>query len=133
VEHDGRRNVIEIPDDGEWPCQSDGMESPPPRLVALIYRLLRDEVHPGDLEQVAIQIGEATDKTTYTNPHLEAYARSLVAYLLVGHPTYPYEDGPSTVIGPEAIRSETGGVISYKGEHYERVEGDYPVKKSVKK
>lgn len=118
-----------IPEPGEWPCQQDAMESPPPRLVAFIYDLLRDEIHPGDLEAVAITVEDSTDKTEYTNPHLKNYADALVAYLLVGHPTYPYEDGPSTVIGPEAIRSETGDVISYRGEHYERVKGDYPVKK----
>lgn len=123
------RHRKEIPEPGEWPCQHDGMEHPPPRLLAFIYDLMRDEIHPGDMEAVAISVADSTEEMDYTNSHLEGYARAIIGFLLVGYPTYPYTEGDSTIIGPEAIRSETGDVISYKGEHYERVKSDYPVKK----
>ena len=62
------------------PCQthSDGSESD--RLVAFIYLMLRDHVHPGDAEHVAMQLVEA-GPYEFTNAHLEGYARSLASYL----------------------------------------------------
>lgn len=74
----------DVPADGEWPCQHyPGSRSPfPPRIVPFLYRLLRDgATAPGDVENHAIQAGKSPEGTVYTNPHLEAYARSLAGYL----------------------------------------------------
>lgn len=71
-----------IPEDGEWPCQTEpGQVSE--RMVAVFYQLLRDHVQPGDLEQVCINVRDYVPLTVvkYTNPHLEALARALVTYL----------------------------------------------------
>lgn len=125
-----RTKAVPIPDEGNWPCQQDEMESPPPRLLAALYLLMRDHVPPGDLEQVMIDVSEHGPDATFTNPHLLKYAGALCSHLLVGYPVYPYEEAGSTVIGPETIRSKTGDVISYKGQHYELADGtDYEVEK----
>lgn len=77
-----------VPKDGEWPCQfdptSDTAPDLPPRLVAFLYRLLRDgAAAPGDIENHAIQATGAEDgHVTYTNAHIEAYARSLAGFLV---------------------------------------------------
>lgn len=71
-----------LPRRGEWPCQTERPQYVPPRLKAALYRLLRDHVRPGDMEQVAIDVAPHTINSTFTNPHLEAYAESLAAYLL---------------------------------------------------
>lgn len=124
-----RTKIVPTPDEGDWPCQQDEMMSPPPRLLAALYLLMRDYVQPGDLEQVMIDVSEHGEDATFTNPHLLKYAGALCSHLLVGHPSYPYGEGDSIIIGPEAIWSQSGDVISYRGEHYEKVKGDYPVKK----
>lgn len=72
-----------IPIPGEWPCQTPPAPDVPPRLVALLYRLLRDgHVAPGDLEQVCIDIERIeADDTAYTNGHLEGYSRSIATFI----------------------------------------------------
>lgn len=72
------------PDSPDWPCKTPTfLTGPrvPPRLVSALYVLLRDYVHPGDLEELCIQCRNAADDTEYTNPHLEHYARALSSYL----------------------------------------------------
>lgn len=69
------------PTDGNWPCQTTPDTGLPPRLVAALYVLMRDHVHPGDLEQVAIHVTAHTEPAAFTNPHLEAYARALATHL----------------------------------------------------
>lgn len=64
-----------------WPCQTESKEELPPRLVATLYRLLRDYIQPGDLEQVMLDV-HPVDDVAYTNPHLEALARAHASYLL---------------------------------------------------
>lgn len=72
------------PDDGTWPCQYPvPSRELPERLVAFLYRALRDGVGgPGAVEQVAIEVGPHLGTATkFTNAYLEGYARSLAAYL----------------------------------------------------
>lgn len=71
----------QIPTDGNWPCQTTPDTGLPPRLVAALYVLMRDHVHPGDLEDVAINVSSYDGDPTFTNPHLEAYARALATHL----------------------------------------------------
>lgn len=76
-----------VPADGEWPCQfdptADTAPDLPPRLVAFAYRLLRDGApSPGDVENHAIQSEGCGADTSYTNPHLHAYARALAGFLV---------------------------------------------------
>lgn len=67
----------------EWPCATAPSDELPERLVATLYRLLRDHVAPGDMEQVLLDIGKAgTDPVSYSNPHLEGLARALATYLV---------------------------------------------------
>lgn len=73
-----------LPPDGEWPCHTTPLTDAqaPPRLVAFLYRLLRDgAAAPADVEEHAIQVGTHEAMPTFTNTHLELYARSLAAYL----------------------------------------------------
>ncbi len=83
-----------LPVPGDWPCQQDQMDSPPPRLLAALYLLLRDHVQPGDVEQVMLNIAREDGATVFCNVHLEGYARALCTYLLevppllhIGQPT----------------------------------------------
>jgi hypothetical protein len=73
------------PKKGDWPCQQKPVtdEQADPRLVAFMYRLLRDGAQaPGDVENHAIQARIHGDGwPEFTNCHLELYARSLVASL----------------------------------------------------
>lgn len=70
-----------VPAQGEWPCQHQPPEQPPPRLIDFLYLLVRD-LSPADIEQMALQVRHATPETSFTNRHLAAYARSLAGYLL---------------------------------------------------
>lgn len=72
------------PAEGEWPCQTEPPEAwaAPPALLAFLYVVLRDgAAAPGDVEQHAINAQRSPRGTSFTNPHLERYARSL-AYAL---------------------------------------------------
>lgn len=71
-----------IPAAGEWPCQTERPQYVPQRLKHALYVLLRDHVQPGLLEEVAIQVADATTRTTFTNEYLEGNAESLAAFLL---------------------------------------------------
>lgn len=93
-----------FPRDGEWPCQTRtearslndkggppyqqmvGDVPVPERLVAALYRLLRDHVAPGDMEQVLLDVGRhnPVEAVKFTNRHLEGLARAHAAYLLAG-------------------------------------------------
>lgn len=42
---------------------------------------------------------------------------------MTDQPTYPYDDGDVTVLGPEIFASKDGEVISWRGENYVR-QGD---------
>jgi hypothetical protein len=67
----------------DWPCRHELASASPPRLRAFLYRLLRDGAKaPGDVEQIALDARNASRGTVYTNPHLDAYAKSLVTFLL---------------------------------------------------
>lgn len=67
----------------DWPCRKPPALHPPLRLHAFLYRLLRDGASaPGDVEQIALDVTQHTDAVTFTNPHLDAYARALVTHLL---------------------------------------------------
>lgn len=77
---------MDNPKQGDWPCQVEvGAEARiPPRLEKFLYRLLRDgATSPGDVEHHAVesQVSQEDGEVLYTNPHLQAYARSLAAYL----------------------------------------------------
>lgn len=69
-----------LPVRGDWPCQQDPMEDPPPRLLAALYLFLRDG-SPGDVEQKMLNVA-SLEPTDFTNGYLEDYARSLCTYLL---------------------------------------------------
>lgn len=72
-----------VPPPGQWPCQHypGSRSSLPPRLVSFLYLLLRDGAQaPGDVEQIAIHVTDAGGET-FTNPHLEQYARALAGFL----------------------------------------------------
>lgn len=71
-----------LPTPGDWPCQRAPMEDPPPRLLAALYVLLRDQVQPGDMEQIMLMIRDHDAKSTFTNDHLRGYALALCTYLL---------------------------------------------------
>lgn len=72
-----------LPKDGEWPCQRPPHPDPPPRLLGALYILLRDHVHPGDMEQVLINVRyEGEGDTVFTNRHLEELVRAHATYLL---------------------------------------------------
>lgn len=91
-----------LPDPGEWPCQRRPDPEVPPRLVAFIYRLLRDgPVAPGTIEQICIDLTSIDDDDTgYTNSHLERYARALATHLTdVNH------DGSRRVGSPGSLRN----------------------------
>jgi hypothetical protein len=47
-----------------------------------------------------------------------------LADIALGIPEYPHPDGDVMVLGPEVIASEDGAVIAWKGEHYERIDGE---------
>lgn len=75
-----------VPAKGEWPCQQRPVtdEQSDPRLVAFMYRILRDGARcPGDIENHAIQarLSGSREWPEFTNCHLEMLARSLVASL----------------------------------------------------
>lgn len=72
------------PDSPDWPCRTPFHVSGPavpPRLVGLLYVLMRDYVQPGDLEETCINLRHTTALTEYTNSHLHRYALSLATYL----------------------------------------------------
>lgn len=72
-----------VPEQGEWPCQFEPEVLPPPRLTAALYRLLRDHVQPGDVEQVLIDVrGAHYSEIEYTNTHLRDLAFSHAGYLM---------------------------------------------------
>lgn len=74
-----------VPEPGEWPCQQRPLTDAEvsPRLVAFLYRLLRDGASaPSDVEEHAIQAGLSDSMPHFTNCHMELYARSLAAHLL---------------------------------------------------
>lgn len=76
--------MTDLPDDGDWPCQQRPVTDAEadPRLVAFMYRLLRDGATcPGAVEEHAIQARKHDAAPDYTNCHIELYARSLVASL----------------------------------------------------
>ena len=51
-------------------------------LVSLFYDLLRDHIHPGDLEKLVREACENRDKTiVYSNGWLAAYAQDMVRRL----------------------------------------------------
>lgn len=77
-----RPRALDYPEPGKWPCQTRAYLAPS-RLISALYLLLRDEIHPGDLEQVLINVVHANNDD-FTNPHLEQLARSLATYLLDG-------------------------------------------------
>lgn len=54
------------------------------RLVVFLYVLLRDELVPGAVEQIMQSHVEGRGRDmqrSYSNPHLEAYARELAGRL----------------------------------------------------
>lgn len=72
------------PGDPDWPCKTPFQVSGPrvpPRLVGLLYVLMRDYVQPGDMEETCIYLNTATRATEYTNSHLHNYALALATYL----------------------------------------------------
>lgn len=73
-----------LPAAGSWPCQHAADPKAPEALVAFLYRCLRDgAAAPSDIENHAIQAAAGgQDPVAYTNPHLEAYARSLAGLFL---------------------------------------------------
>jgi hypothetical protein len=71
-----------LPEPGRWPCQTPPQDVPQ-RVVALFYRLMRDHLPTGALEQLLIDMGEEVS-FTFTNPHLENLSASLATRLL--HP-----------------------------------------------
>lgn len=112
--------MTQIPEPGDWPCQQDGITNPPPRLLSVLYVLLRDWVQPGDLEQTCIQVQEDVD-VDFTNAHLESYARSLIGFLLadwVQGKQYPYEEARSIVLGPGVFVSLDKSVLNWRGVNY---------------
>lgn len=92
---------VPIPRAGHWPCQTDTseVEDLPPRLVAFLYRLMRNDLPTGAVEEHLIQTislldgdGEGGEPihTDFTNGHLEELARSHAAFLLgKGRPGVP--------------------------------------------
>lgn len=74
------------PSSPDWPCRSEPDADSPPRLLAFLYLVLRDGAQsPGDVEQLALNVRDHRDGATFTNPHLERYARSLSTFLLTEH------------------------------------------------
>lgn len=68
---------------GHWPCQQVPRRDLPPRLVALMYRLLRDGAHgPGAVEEHLLNVGAHDEDPDYTNVHLELLARAHVTFML---------------------------------------------------
>lgn len=74
--------LVHLPLDGDWPCQTEPVPVSE-ALVRFLYLALRDGANTtGDIEELAIRSKQGgTDDVKYTNPHLEAYARSLATYL----------------------------------------------------
>lgn len=70
------------PTQGEWPCQRPALQDEAPRLVSLLYLLVRDELPAGRLEEMLIQIRRDDEEVGYTNLHLEGLARAHARYLL---------------------------------------------------
>lgn len=88
-----------IPVRGDWPCQQEPVWHPErhPRLVAFMYRLLRDGAQaPGDVEQHAIQAGLSDEYPIFTNPHLEQYALALVQHLAPEIEPHVPDNSPDT-------------------------------------
>lgn len=83
------------PQDGEWPCQHPGVGAPAvaQRLVAALYRLMRDEIQPGRMESVLIDVApygpQSSTLFSATNEHLLSLAQAHTAYLLHGLPVGP--------------------------------------------
>lgn len=73
-----------LPAAGSWPCQHAPDPKSPEALVSFLYRVLRDGApQPADVENHAIQAATGGQAPiAFTNPHLEAYARSLAGLLL---------------------------------------------------
>lgn len=79
---DGMSRLLPLPGH-DWPCQTIPRSDLPPKLVAFLYRVLRDGASaPSDVEGHAIQAGRHTEDPAYTNGHLEMYARALATYLV---------------------------------------------------
>lgn len=68
------------PKDGDWPCQTTAQPTRE-RLVAVLYRLMRDHVPTGVIEQLLLDIRDE-EEFDFTNPHLEALARALATRIV---------------------------------------------------
>jgi hypothetical protein len=80
---------------------------------------MSDDVHENAMEA-------ARDACAAMGRHSEPFATARVladaavaAYLAArNEPTYPYQDGDTTVLGPEIFASSDGSVICWRGENY---------------
>jgi len=52
-------------------------------FVSFFYLLLRDHIHPGDLEQLRMDVLKDTGETIYTNGYLARYAQDIVNSLML--------------------------------------------------
>lgn len=86
AEASGEDGVVPyIPDTGDWPCQFDPHTLPPGRLTAALYRIMRDHLPTGVIEQILIDVRDAShDEVEYTNLHLRDLAFSHAGYLTEG-------------------------------------------------
>jgi hypothetical protein len=93
------RSASAVPPDGEWPCQMTPRGDLPVRLVAFMYRLLRDGASgPGDVEGHLLQAGLHDEDPRYTNCHLEMLARAHVTWLLGGPRSEPRDQLPTRIL-----------------------------------
>lgn len=90
------------------PCQQPPMDDAPPRLLRLIYKLLRDEMEAGGVEQMLVDDQSASAGDEYCNPHLEALARAYCTHL-VGE-DYAVAAAALKTLDALKARLETAGV-----------------------
>jgi hypothetical protein len=71
-------------DGSDFPCQAEPMQAPPPRLLHLLYRLLRDEVPSTAIEEILLDSRATDNGAKYSNPHLASLARAYCTEILQG-------------------------------------------------
>lgn len=104
---DLRKRILAAADEPRFPCQSEPMKDPPPRLLHLLYRLLRDEVVAGYIDEILLEGGKPAEHE-YSNPHLEALARAYCTQLVGGE--QEAMDRAGDVLETLRIRLEKAGV-----------------------
>lgn len=94
----------------EFPCQWPQLKDEdgcPTRLLAFLYRVLRDVGSPGDIEQILMDLRryEPDDRITFCNSYLEGYARTAASYL-IGEELSVLADAGKALVAQSEMQAE---------------------------